>query len=225
MLIGKISYILTVKKITEKKINDIPYPAIIRLCAIYKLLDESEQKSSISSTELGERLGVGAHNIRKDIGFLGVAGSSGAGYDVEKLRGLIAERLGLTKVRTICIVGLGRLGTAMLQYPMGSKFRIIAGFDSNVNRLETIKTDIDLYPSYQMSEVVRRLNIDIAIVAVPASSAQDVSDRLIDGGIKGIINFAPVYVRSKNSSVFVKNMDIAGELSVLSAQIDLFTGC
>lgn len=204
--------------------NNIPIPAISRLCSLYKLLGDLGPQVSVSSSELGERLGVGAHNIRKDISYLGVAGSSGAGYDSGKLRELIASRLGLTTIRTACVIGLGRLGSAILQYPLGDEFRIIAGFDSNVNRLETIKTEIDLFPAYQISEVVKRLCIDMAIIAVPAANAQEVADRLIDGGIKGIVNFAPVYVRTKQNGIFVKNMDISGELRVLSAQINVSAG-
>lgn len=212
------------KNITEKTTNNIPTPAISRLCALYQLLGELDVQGRVSSADLGEYLGVGAHNIRKDISYLGIAGNSGAGYDKEKLRQLIADRLGLTAIRTVCVVGLGRLGSAILQYPLGDEYRIVAGFDSNVNRLETIKTKIELYPAYRISEIVRAMKIDLAIIAVPALNAQDVTDRLVDGGISGIINFAPVYVKVKSDNVFVKNMDITGELRVMSAQIKVSTG-
>ncbi|HEX2956924.1 MAG TPA: redox-sensing transcriptional repressor Rex [Chitinispirillaceae bacterium] len=203
--------------------NSISTPAISRLCALYQLLGQFEQQSCVSSTELGERLGVGAHSIRKDINFLGIAGNSGAGYDVSKLRALIEGSLGLGAPRRVCVVGLGRLGTAILQYPLGDEFQLVAGFDSNINRLETIKTTTELFPAYQISQVVRSLNIDIAFIAVPADHVQDVAERLVDGGIKGIVNFATVCIRTKKKDVFVKQMDIAGELRIISAQISVST--
>ncbi len=203
--------------------NNIPTPAISRLCALYQLLGQLQEQGLVSSAELGKLMGVGAHSIRKDINFLGTAGNSGAGYDVNRLRGMIAESLGLTAVRKVCVVGLGRMGSAILQYPLGDEFQLVAGFDSNINRLETIKTDVELFPAFQISEVVRRLNIDMAIITVPAGNAQDVADRLVEGGIKGIVNFAPVYIKTKEKGVFVKQMDIAGELRVLSARIRVST--
>lgn len=203
--------------------SNIPTPAISRLCALYQLLGQLQEQGHVSSAELGELMGVGAHSIRKDISFLGAAGNSGAGYEVNRLRSMIAESLGLTTVRQVCVVGLGRMGSAILQYPLGDEFKLVAGFDSNINRLETIKTEVELFPAFQISDVVRRLNIDMAIITVPAGNAQEVADRLVEGGIRGIVNFAPVYIKTKEKSVFVKQMDIAGELRVLSARISVST--
>lgn len=203
--------------------NNIPTPAISRLCALYQLLSQINLQNHLSSKELGLLLGVPAHSIRKDISFLGVAGNSSAGYDVRKLRSLIAESLGLTTVRRVCVVGLGRIGSAILNYPLGEEFKLVAGFDSSINRLETLKTSVELFPAYRISEVVRSLSIDLAIITVPAESAQEVADRLVEGGVKGIVNFAPVPVKTMNKDVFVKQIDIDGELRILSARISVFT--
>lgn len=203
--------------------NNFPTPAISRLCALYQLLGQIKLQNSVSSAELGKLLGVAAHSIRKDISFLGVAGNSGAGYDVSKLRSLIADSLGLAAVRRVCVVGLGRMGSAILNYPLGEEFKLVAGFDSSINRLETIRTSVELFPAYRISEVVRSLSIDLAIITVPAESAQEVAERLVEGGVKGIVNFAPAPVKSKDKGVFVKQIDIDGELSILSARISVST--
>lgn len=201
--------------------NNVPTPAISRLCALYQLLGQINLQNHVSSAELGELLGVAAHSIRKDISFLGAAGNSGAGYDVNKLRDMIAASLGLATVRRVCVVGLGRMGSAILRYPLGQEFKLVAGFDSSINRLETIKTSVELFPAYQISEVVRSLCIDLAIITVPAESAQEVADRLVEGGVKGVVNFAPITVKIKDKNVFVKQIDIDGELRILSARISV----
>jgi len=203
--------------------NKIPLPAITRLCSVYQfLLDlEREGVSSISSSELERRLGISAHNVRKDISFLGGAGCSGSGYDVSRLKELIGERLGFFSGKKACLVGLGRLGSAILQHSIlaGGEFEIVAGFDSNINKLETIRTTVSVFPSHQIAEVVRRMGITLGITAVPASSLQEVADRLIEGGVRGIVNFSPAVLKPACEGVFIRNVDITAELRILSAQV------
>ena len=203
--------------------NKIPQPAVIRLCSIYQLLCRLavEGVLDISSTELEEKTGVPSHTIRKDINFLGEVGTSGKGYEVAKLKGHLESNLGLNKKRKACIVGLGRLGSAILQSQLlaGEEFRIVAGFDSNINVLETITTPISVYPSYEIAEIVRRMEIELAVLAVPPAGAQEAVERLVEGGVRGIVNFAPVIIKPKRKGVFVRNIDITGELRILSAEI------
>jgi redox-sensing transcriptional repressor len=201
----------------------IPNPTIIRLCSIFELLGrlELEGISRISSAELEEKTGVPSHSIRKDISLMGEVGNSGKGYNVAILREHILKNLGFDKERKACIVGLGQLGSAILQWPVlaEGEFRIVAGFDSNINKVETIKTSIRLFPSYEITEVVRHLGIELGIIAVPPASAQEIADRLVDGGVKGIVNFAPVIIKPKAADCFVRTMDITGELRILSAMM------
>lgn len=201
--------------------NKLPLPTVTRLCNIYELLIKLEPKSGnfISSGELASRLGIAAHSIRKDISYLGEAGNTGAGYDVERLKRLLRERFAFGEEKKTCVVGLGRIGSAILQNSgfASGEFKIIVGFDSSINRLETIKAEVNLFPAYQIAEIVKRLEIMFAIIAVPPSSAQEIADRLVEGGIKGIVNFAPVVIKTNRDDIFVKNMDIAGELRILSA--------
>lgn len=209
------------EKVTH--VSDIPRPAIIRLCRIYTLCEEEEKKGTvtISSGDIGKRIGAGSDNVRRDIGHLGEIGVSGSGYDVARLKGHIAKRLGFTRERRACVVGMGPLGAALLQHGLSPEFRIVAGFDSNVNKLETIRTDVPLYPAYEIPDVVRRRNIELAALAVSYESAREMAQRLIDGGIRGIVNFTSAPLGHPGDGVFVRNVDLAGEFRILAAQCTL----
>ena len=203
--------------------TSLPNPTIIRLCALYQLLCLMEREGAVrvSSTELGRRTGQPPHSIRKDISCLGEIGNSGAGYAVPALKNNLATHLGLNTVKKACIAGLGRLGSAILASPnlAGREFSIVAGFDSDVNKLETIRTAIMVFPSHEISEVVKKMAIELAIIAVPAARAQEVADRLMAGGIRGILNLAPTVITTGEHACIVRNIDVAGELRILSAMI------
>ena len=195
---------------------------VFHLCQELRL----QGKMSISSTGIGRMLGVAAHTVRKDLNYLGEIGNTGSGYDIGRLEGHLAQALGFAQVRKACIVGLGRLGSALLEYdrfgPCG--FSIEAGFDANINRIETIKTDIKVYPAYEMADVVRRKAIELALVAVPAAAAQDVANALINGGIRGIVNFTPVVIDVGISDIVVRNMNVVNEMRVLASLMTLNQG-
>ena len=203
----------------------IPKPAISRLCLIFRVLDEMIQSGmgTVSSAQLAERLSMNSHNVRKDISYLGDIGNLGAGYDVIKLKKAIAAVLGLDKSRNACVIGLGRLGTAILNFeqfqPKG--YKIVAGFDSNINKIETLRTSVALYPSYMIEEIIRRFDVDLAILAVPETAAQKVTDQLVKGGIKGIVNLTPAIIKPHKQDVFVSNLSIVGHFNYLSALITL----
>jgi redox-sensing transcriptional repressor len=198
----------------------ISVPAVARLCSIYRLLGNLAAGGAefVSSGELGARLGVGAHNIRKDIGYVSDISSGRSGYNIERLRRRIAERFGFGRGRMACVVGLGRLGRALMRdgERIFTGLSIAAGFDSDVNLVETISAGVPVYPSYDITETIKRLNIDIGILTVPAPAAQECADRLIKGGIKGIMNFTPEHLKTE-PGVTVRDIDISGEFRVLSA--------
>jgi redox-sensing transcriptional repressor len=205
--------------------KNIPQPTIVRLCSIYRLLCglEKEGVKNVSSTELEGITGVPSHTIRKDISFIGEIGDTGKGYEVLKLKTHILNNLGLNRERKACIVGLGRLGSALMQWPLlaEGEFRIVAGFDSNINKVETIKTAISVFLSHEIPEVVKRMGIEMGIIAVPPARAQEVADQLMDAGIQGIVNCAPIIIKPTSSDCFVRNIDIAGELRILSVMMEM----
>jgi redox-sensing transcriptional repressor len=200
--------------------KQIPAASIERLCGIYHVLEEMEASGidMVSSIEIGKRLGAASHNIRKDISYFGEIGNCRAGYSVRKLKSHLSNKLGLSKGKKACVVGLGRLGTAILNYGYLSQhgFAIAAGFDSNINKIETINTDIPLFPAHEIAFVVRRKGIELAALTVPAQATRETVDRLVEGGIKGIVNFTPAVVKPAKD-VFVRNIDLVGEFRTLSA--------
>ncbi len=203
----------------------ISKPAISRLCLIYRFLDEMirEGVQTVSSSQIAERLSINSHNVRKDINYLGDVGNLGAGYDVLKLRMAIAQKFNFHQPRNSCVVGLGRLGSAILNFDKFQEhgFKIVAGFDSNINKIETMRSSVALYPSHMISDIVRRFDIQLGVIAVPEEMAQKVTDQLVDGGIKGIINLTPVVLKPKDNKVFVRNLSILGDFHYLSALIAL----
>lgn len=177
----------------------------------------------ISSTQMGKKIGVPAHTIRKDISCLGGVGDTGSAYDVARLKQHLEQGLGFGQVRKACIVGLGRLGSALMDYEkfLESGFSVRAGFDSSVNRIETIQTRMPVYPAYDMCEVIQREGIELALLAVPAEAAQATADVLVACGVKGIVNFAPIVIKVPEAHVQVRNMNVVNEMRVLSSLLTL----
>jgi redox-sensing transcriptional repressor len=205
--------------------NRIPRPSVSRLCKIYSLLEELEANAevSVSSHKIGIKTGFSSHSVRKDISYLGEVGTVGSGYEVAKLKKHIGDKLGLTVERKACVVGLGKLGTAILQNEklFTNNFKIVAGFDSSINKIETMVTQIPIYPAYEMTDVIRKQAIELAVITVPGHSSRDTVDRLVEGGIRGIVNFSSVPLHATyKEKVYVSNFDIVGEFRFLSA---LFT--
>lgn len=213
-------YIICEKK--NKYMKKIPLPVIHRLSYVFEIINKLEGSGvgKVSSSELGGYLGQTAHTIRKDIHFLGIAGAPGTKYEIADLRRLITEHLGFGEPKKCCIVGLGRLGEALLEQLLAmpqDAFRIVAGFDSNINRLETIQTPVELFPAYRIGEVVRRLQVELALIAVSPQQAQDAADRCCDGGVAGLLNFTPAVIKPKRNDCFVRSIDVSGELRILAA--------
>ena len=202
--------------------KNIPFPAIHRLSYVFAVLNKLEEQgiTEVSSGQLGRYLGQTSHTIRKDIHFIGIAGTAGTKYDITGLKRLISRRLGFGIQKKCCIVGLGKLGSALLEYTLAipqDAFRIVAGFDSNINRLEIIRTSIELYPAYRIEEKVKQLQIELALIVVPHQQAQEAADRCCDGGVTGLLNFTPTVIKPKHDGVFVRSIDISGELRILAA--------
>ncbi|MCX7842396.1 MAG: redox-sensing transcriptional repressor Rex [Clostridia bacterium] len=204
--------------------QSIPLPVLERLSILYTVLErlEKEGRTAVSSAELGRIMNVTPHTIRKDINYFGQAGSE-SGYSVSTLRNTLEKGLRFDVSRKACIVGLGRMGLALMNFSgfKDSNIRIEAGFDSNINRLETLKTDIELYPAYEIPEVVKRKSIELGVITVPPEAAQQTADKLIQGGIKGIINFAPVIIQCDNPAIAIRNFYVLEEFRILSALIQI----
>ncbi|MBN1981164.1 MAG: redox-sensing transcriptional repressor Rex [Chitinivibrionales bacterium] len=198
-------------------------PALERLCTTYRLLQDlmNVDKGWISSKELGVLLGVGAHLVRKDINILGEIGNTRAGYNVRVLHSFIEKRLQLQIKRQACIIGLGKLGSACLASDVfaSAGYPIVAGFDADAALLKSIQTSIPVFLADECAEVVKRLNIELGIIAVPKDAAQKVAEQLVAGGVKGIVNFTPAIIVSMPKQVHVIQMDLQHAFMVLSSRM------
>ncbi len=185
----------------------IPEPTRRRLVLLAQLLSQ-QTTEKITSVTIGEFTGWSQSLIRRDISLLDCTGVSN-GYKVADLHKAICEALNITvaeEKKHCCIVGLGRLGAALLENSFfeHSPFKIVAGFDASVNRTEVLRSTFPLYPSRELETVIAREHIEYAILAVPDANAQETAARLAKCGIKGIVNYTGT-VLSVDDSLFVEN--------------------
>ena len=179
------------------------------------LLDKDVQR--ISSKELSDIIGFTASQIRQDLNNFGGFGQQGYGYNVEALHREIGNILGLNKVYNAVLIGAGNLGQAIANYAGFRKagFRIKALFDANPRMIGLKIRDFEVLDSEDLETFVEENNIDIAILCIPKNGAQDVVDRLVNAGIKGIWNFAPIDLEVPNG-VIVENVNLTESLFTLS---------
>ncbi|GHV93744.1 hypothetical protein AGMMS50293_00640 [Spirochaetia bacterium] len=198
-----------------------------RLLQLMRMLEKfalSGEGGAVTSTQAEQLIGWPRDTIRKDISCLGGPGEgaigSSAGYDPELLVPLIKRALGLDRRRKFCVVGLGRLGSAYINFapPELAEFELAAGFDSNVNRVEILKATAPLYPAYKMAEVISRFGIEIALLCVPAEAAQAAAEKCAAAGVRGILNFAPVALWLPGE-IEVRNVYLTDELRALAVKM------
>ena len=198
--------------------SDIPRKTIYRLSAYLRCLARLKQNSirTVSSEALAKAAGVKSTQLRKDLTYFGQFGTRGLGYDVEQLSRLVSDVLGTNCLQPVILVGVGNLGLALLSYRGFEQegFEIVAGFDKDLQRKRNKQARQPIYPMEQLPEVVRERGIRLAILAVPPLEAQEVARRLVECGITGILNFAPV-VLEVTDDVMVNNVNLAIELEHL----------
>lgn len=190
---------------------DTPPDVVIRRLPLYArslryLLDENIR--SVSSQELGERINVTAAQIRKDLSYFGEFGKQGIGYDVEKLLQQIEHILGLTHQWPVALVGIGHLGEAIARYEgfRSQGIRIAALFDADDSKLGREINGLTVQEDTQIASVLAEQNIKLAIIAVPATRAQEVADMLVAAGVRAILNYAPVVIQVPET-VWVRHID------------------
>lgn len=171
----------------------IPEASRRRLTLLASLLASCKEEK-ITSIQMQRLAGIDRALIRKDISLLGWKGGVSNGYKAVDLLAAIRAALKLPlpdQKRFCCIAGLGKLGAALMQCGIfdESPFKIVAGFDSRVNRTEVLSADFPLYPAAKMESVIPESGIEFAILAVEDDQARLMADRLAKSGVKGIVNF------------------------------------
>jgi redox-sensing transcriptional repressor len=199
-----------VKKVSESTVG--------RLSLYLRLLEELDDGiTTLSSEELATLADTSAAQVRKDLSFFGTFGKRGLGYGVEELITTLRSILGLERRWRVAVVGAGKIGAALLGYQDFRRqgFYIEAVFDSDDRKIGQRWNGLVIRADEELESSLRNDAIDIAIIAVPADAAQAVVDRVVNAGIKAILNFAPVKLRVP-ITVALKNVNMAVELEGLS---------
>ena len=200
--------------------DDISELTTNRLSLYVRFLNELDEKGvrTVSSTVLADRFGLNAALIRKDLAHFGDLGVRGVGYVVKDLRRELQVILGLDRKLAVAIVGAGNLGLALADYPGFRRegFRIVALFDTLREKVgQESRSGVRIYDIQELRDVTYREGITIAVIAVPAASAQQVVGTVIEAGIKAVLNFSPGALRVP-SDVKLKSVDLTVSLESLS---------
>lgn len=205
----------------KEKVN-ISKATIDRLPLYFRTLRlaQDEGIDIISSDELGRRLGITPEQIRKDLASFGQFGKKGVGYYVNELKRNVGEILGLNNHWNIAVVGIGHLGAALANYQnfVTLGFNLVALFDQDPNVIGRTVNHVKVEDIRNIKQIVKERDIQIGIIAVPAAFAQGVADKLVESGVKGIWNFAPIKMEVPES-MHIVNEDLSIGLSSLSYHI------
>lgn len=201
----------------------LPEPTLRRLpwyLAYVKLLD-AKHVEYVSSTQIAKKINVDASQIAKDLSFLNIKGKTRIGYEVHSLVKELTDFLGFKHRHNAFMIGAGSLGAALMrdvglvQYGLN----IVAGFDVNPDLVGSQIGNIPIYDVNRLAERQRAMGVTIAVLAVPVEHAQDVTDRVVEAGIKAIWNFTPYRIKVPNGIV-IQNTSIYAHLAVMYNRID-----
>jgi len=179
--------------------SQIPEVVILRLPLYARTLAALRDSGQevISSHELGGKLHITPAQIRKDLSYFGKFGKQGRGYNIKRLLEELQQILGLNREWSMALVGVGRLGRAIIGYggfaPQG--FRVVAAFDTSPELVGTQVEHLIVQDIAELGATIKEKSVNIGIVAVPASHAQEVINVLVSSGVKAILNYAPVVVK------------------------------
>lgn len=199
--------------------SEIPRQAVYRLSVYLRCLNrlKANDVQTVSSEALAEAGGVKSTQLRKDLAYFGQFGTRGLGYDVSQLSQVVGNVLGTKKLRPVIMVGVGNLGLALLFYRGFEQagFEIAAAFDIEPNRQRNKTVKLPLLPVSELAGFLKANPVKMAILCIPAANAQETVNRLVQHGVIGILNFAPIVLQVPETIV-VSNVNLAIELENLS---------
>lgn len=199
--------------------RDVPKAVVSRLSLYLRELRRLARsgKATVSSSQLGRLLGITDAQVRKDLAYFGHFGHPGIGYRCDELVAAVRGILGTDLGWNVAVVGVGDLGRALLGYQGFSSdgFRIVAAFETDQAKVGKSVDGVAVYGLERIADVVRERQIQLGMIAVPASAAQAVAERLVAAGVLGIVNFAPVTL-SLPDEVSLVAVDLATELEQIS---------
>ena len=203
----------------SRRISDSTVRRLSHYLRALEVFGESEG-GTVSSEELASRGYTTAAQVRKDLSHFGSFGKRGLGYSITELSVRLRAILGLDRVWRVVLVGAGRIGAALFEYP-DFKMRgydCVAILDSDPEKIGLLWGGTTIYSSDQLEAVIDELDVDLVIIAVPATAAQEVADRAVKAGVRGILNFAPVQIKVPDS-IPVEDVNLVMQLEALSFKI------
>jgi redox-sensing transcriptional repressor len=198
---------MNAEKIPDIIIGRLP----IYMRALQRMSENGAQTTS--SQELGERVGISAAQIRKDISQFGEFGKQGTGYHIPFLLDKLRSILKVDRVWDVALVGAGDMGHALARYQgfLDRGFQIVMVFDNDAQKVGEKIGDFVVQDMSGLAEAIRKANVKMAMLTVPAAAAQDVADQLVKAGVKAILNYAPISLNVP-SDVKVQHIDPATHL-------------
>ena len=205
------------------KKENISDAVIRRLPRYYRQLTDLCNRGvvRISSHSLGQEMNITASQIRQDFSCFGEFGQQGYGYNVEELRAEIGHILGVDNNHHLVMIGVGNLGHALLQnFPFShTGFTVDAAFDVSPTVIGTSVNGVPIYSMNDLDSFIREHSVDVVVLTIPQSVAQDTANRLIDLGVRGFWNFTNVELCSPSPDVRFENIHFADSLLTLSYRI------
>lgn len=178
---------------------------------------EAEGQETVSSEALALRGGTTSAQVRKDLSMFGSFGKRGLGYSVPELAREVREILGMSRRYRVVVIGVGKLGSALVHHRGFRErgFDVVAIFDNDPEKIGRLVDGVMTRDESRLEEVMAEMSPDIAVLATPAEEAQDLVDRLVAGGIRAILNFAPAQLVVPDQ-VALRNVNLSLELEALS---------
>jgi redox-sensing transcriptional repressor len=207
-------------KMNAEKIPDIIITRLpVYLRALQRMADNGIKTTS--SQEMGERVGISAAQIRKDISQFGEFGKQGTGYSIPYLIDKLREILKVDRMWDVIIIGAGDMGHALARYQGFSNrgFNVVMIFDNDKNKVGQKIGDFTIEDTANLVEKIKAANIKIAMLTIPASAAQEIADKLVDAGVRAILNYAPISL-SVPKGVRVQHIDPATHLQRMTYYCD-----
>jgi len=205
-----------------KNNRNIPPATVQRLPLYLQCLEHLDNNSvGISSKKIAEIAKVNDAQVRRDLSYLGTLGTRGVGYNVLNLRKQLELELGLVDGLSAIIIGIGNLGSALAEYE-GFKekgFKIVGLFDSDSNKIDKKIGKLTVKHLSEIKDISLKYNVAIGIITTPERVAEEIADKLIDCGIKSILNFAPTMLKNK-PGIQIRSVDLSQELQILSYYLD-----
>jgi redox-sensing transcriptional repressor len=208
---------------SSPQIRSIPEASLRRLPVYYHLLNEMAATgiSAVSCSVIGRALNLDPTQVRKDIEAAGVIGKPKVGYTIASLIHGIEDFLGWNNTKEAFLAGAGSLGSALLGYEKFRQFglNIVAAFDTDPYKVGEPIHGKEILHMEKLPDLARRMHIHLGVIATPAVAAQSVADRMVEGGIRAIWNFAPAHLRVPEF-VILQNEDLYPSLASLSFKLE-----